>query len=294
MRHSCLIFLSVLVVSTCAAPVEESFCEPGTRIFCKCRGGSAPGEKVCADDGDSFGVCIEPGVGECLEVDDSSSAADGTAGAAPTGAGGFGGSAAGECAHDLCEAGVALAVGCHPCVDVICKNGVDPFCCNLTEGTNGFWDETCISEASELCGLGCVGAGATGAGGASSTSTAASTTNSSSSTASVSSSATASSSMASSSSGGMSCLGVGTVTAGSLVITEIMNNPAAATDAAGEWFELYNPGPNCVELKGLTLTSKSDLPHTVGTSVVVLAGKYAVIGRNADMALNGKIAVDYN
>ncbi|MSP25124.1 MAG: lamin tail domain-containing protein [Myxococcales bacterium] len=91
----------------------------------------------------------------------------------------------------------------------------------------------------------------------------------------------------------MSCLAVGTVTAGSLVITEIMNNPAAATHAAGERFELYNPGPNCDELKGLTLTSKSDLPHTVGTSVVVLAGKYAVIGRNADMALNGKIAVDY-
>ncbi len=52
-----------------------------------------------------------------------------------------------DCAHLVCETGVALTGSCHPCVANICA--VDPFCCNNE------WDLLCIGRVTSVCGLTC-------------------------------------------------------------------------------------------------------------------------------------------
>jgi cysteine-rich repeat protein len=42
---------------------------------------------------------------------------------------------------------------------------------------------------------------------------------------------------------------------GTLVITEVMPNPDAVSDQKGEWFEIYNPTANAIDLTGWTLKS---------------------------------------
>jgi hypothetical protein len=56
-----------------------------------------------------------------------------------------------QCAHDVCETGVALdAQACGGCVSAICAN--DPVCCN------GGWDQFCVSAVPTTCGIDCPGA----------------------------------------------------------------------------------------------------------------------------------------
>lgn len=52
-----------------------------------------------------------------------------------------------NCAHPICETGVALVASCDPCVASICL--VDPYCC-----TTG-WDSICQNEVATICGLSC-------------------------------------------------------------------------------------------------------------------------------------------
>jgi hypothetical protein len=87
---------------------------------------------------------------------------------------------------------------------------------------------------------------------------------------------------------------VGDLGIGDLVITEIMHHPAAVKDSVGEWFELLNGRDACVDLLGLVLRSDGEPPHTVAKSVVAAPGGYVVLGRNADPAKNGGIAVSYS
>ncbi|MFO0552004.1 MAG: hypothetical protein U0271_26700 [Polyangiaceae bacterium] len=49
----------------------DQTCEPGTEIFCKCRGGFK-GTRTCLDDGQSFGECTTED-GPCPTIDDTSS-----------------------------------------------------------------------------------------------------------------------------------------------------------------------------------------------------------------------------
>ncbi|MEM9693959.1 MAG: hypothetical protein AAGA56_15535, partial [Myxococcota bacterium] len=53
-----------------AGEAEPSLCEPGSNVFCRCRGGAA-GTKQCGADGNSFGVC-ESYDGTCDELPRSS------------------------------------------------------------------------------------------------------------------------------------------------------------------------------------------------------------------------------
>ena len=80
---------------------------------------------------------------------------------------------------------------------------------------------------------------------------------------------------------------------GIVIITEILANPAAVTDANGEWFEVHNPGSSAVDLQGWSIASNNDGTHTIGSSVVVPAGGYAVIGRLADSGTNGGVSIAY-
>jgi hypothetical protein len=91
-----------------------------------------------------------------------------------------------------------------------------------------------------------------------------------------------------------SALGIDDISTGDLVITEIMKNPNAVGDGDGEWFEIYNDAGADVDLDGMVVRDNATNIHTVGSSVVVAAGDYAVLAINANPALNGGVAVDYS
>ncbi|MFH1680923.1 MAG: lamin tail domain-containing protein, partial [Candidatus Eisenbacteria bacterium] len=80
-----------------------------------------------------------------------------------------------------------------------------------------------------------------------------------------------------------------------LVINEIMQNPAAASDSKGEWFELYNPGDTDVDIDGWTIRDNDIDVHTIdsGGPLMVSAGGYLVLGCNGKSAQNGGYVADY-
>ena len=84
-------------------------------------------------------------------------------------------------------------------------------------------------------------------------------------------------------------------TVSDLFITEIMTNPAAVSDTVGEWFELYNPTAEPVELEGTILSDDGANSHTIatGASLLISPGDYFVMSRNGDSMLNGGIVADY-
>jgi len=51
--------------------------------------------------------------------------------------------------HGLCTEGGPLATSMDSCVATICTPGNDPYCCN------NFWDSTCVSEVTSMCGKSC-------------------------------------------------------------------------------------------------------------------------------------------
>jgi hypothetical protein len=94
---------------------------------------------------------------------------------------------------------------------------------------------------------------------------------------------------------GANC-GGGSPLPGDLVITEIMNNPSAVSDSAGEWFEIYNDTGSAIDLAGLVIVHQPNDPqatHTIAQSVMVPAGGFAVLGINANASTNGNVTVDY-
>ena len=81
---------------------------------------------------------------------------------------------------------------------------------------------------------------------------------------------------------------------GDLFITEIMANPAAVSDTAGEWFELYNPTSEVVELTGVVLSDDGSNSHTISTeNLIIFPDEYFVMARNGDPGSNGGFIADY-
>jgi len=70
-------------------------------------------------------------------------------------------------------------------------------------------------------------------------------------------------------------------TAGAVLITELMSNPLALSDAQGEWFELFNPGPQALELQGCLIADGGATPRTIGSGLVIEPGQYRVVARTA-------------
>ena len=81
--------------------------------------------------------------------------------------------------------------------------------------------------------------------------------------------------------------------AGAVIITEIMKNPAAVGDGSGEWFEVYNTTGAAIDMNGWTIKDDGANSHVIGASLVVPAGGYAVLGNNADSGTNGGVTVNY-
>ncbi len=80
-----------------------------------------------------------------------------------------------------------------------------------------------------------------------------------------------------------------------LFITEIMANPAAVSDSLGEWFELYNPTLETIDLSGFTLSDDGSDSHVIssGSSSIINPGEYFVMASNGDTTTNGGFTADY-
>ncbi len=79
-----------------------------------------------------------------------------------------------------------------------------------------------------------------------------------------------------------------------VIITEIMQNPSMVTDANGEWFELYNPGEDSLNLSGWTISDLDNDSHVISSDLVIPPFGYVVLGRNGDFTTNGGVFVDYD
>ncbi len=82
---------------------------------------------------------------------------------------------------------------------------------------------------------------------------------------------------------------------GDLLISEVMANPSAVSDANGEWFELFNPTTEQIDLSGLILSDLSTDSHIIseGTSLLINSGDYLVLARNGNTLANGGVNADY-
>ena len=86
-----------------------------------------------------------------------------------------------------------------------------------------------------------------------------------------------------------------TIQPGDLLISEVMANPSAVSDANGEWFEVFNASANSIDLNGLSISDNGSNSHLIdnGGSLFITAGSYLVLGRNGDSASNGDYIADY-
>jgi hypothetical protein len=76
-----LCLVAVAAAASCSGDDGATLCEPGSNVFCRCRGGAA-GTKACNEAGDAFGPC-EGDDGSCSEVPDETTSAG--AGGGPPG-----------------------------------------------------------------------------------------------------------------------------------------------------------------------------------------------------------------
>jgi DNA/RNA endonuclease G (NUC1) len=95
---------------------------------------------------------------------------------------------------------------------------------------------------------------------------------------------------------GTATIHVSAASAAQIVIDELMADPLHAAGGAsfGEWFEVYNAGTTPIDMQGWTIASLGQPSAIIGTSLIVPARGYAVLGRGADPTQNGGISIDYN
>ena len=78
-----------------------------------------------------------------------------------------------------------------------------------------------------------------------------------------------------------------------IIITEIMQNPAAVLDGDGEFFEVFNNTDSDVDMIGWVIKDADYDSLTITSSVVVPAGGFAVLGKSDDSETNGGYICDY-
>ncbi len=83
--------------------------------------------------------------------------------------------------------------------------------------------------------------------------------------------------------------------AGELIITEIMANPEAVSDANGEWIEILNVSGHAIAINGLTIKDEGSNKHTIPATpdLVIQPGAYWVLAKNKDTLANGGVKGDY-
>lgn len=88
----------------------------------------------------------------------------------------------------------------------------------------------------------------------------------------------------------------GSWAAGDLIISEVLNNPAAVNDPDGEWLEVYNASDRTLTLNGVIVSSSVDDDWhqiTSNEAISLAPGEFAVLGSNGEMDTNGHVPVDY-
>ncbi len=87
--------------------------------------------------------------------------------------------------------------------------------------------------------------------------------------------------------------GVQAVTVGDLLISEIKVNPAAVSETRGEWFELYNPTDDDINLRDIVIGDDGSDSHTIETDLLILPSHFLTLGRNGDPSLSSDFVVAY-
>jgi len=72
-----------------------------------------------------------------------------------------------------------------------------------------------------------------------------------------------------------------------LLITEVMPNPAAVSDSNGEWFELFNPTGEIIDLDGLILKDDGSNQYHFDGPLPISPGAYFILARNGNPSSNG-------
>lgn len=93
----------------------------------------------------------------------------------------------------------------------------------------------------------------------------------------------------------MNLNGQATPRQGEILITEIMVNPEAVSDANGEWFEILNTSDHDLLLNGLSLKDAGSNSHILAAtgSLVIASHAYWVLAKNGDPLTNGGVTVNY-
>ncbi|MEO0898157.1 MAG: DUF3616 domain-containing protein [Bacteroidota bacterium] len=83
--------------------------------------------------------------------------------------------------------------------------------------------------------------------------------------------------------------------AGDIVITEILQNPSAVSDANGEWFEIYNASIAPIDLRGWIILDNDNDSHVIdsASNLTINPGEYITLGNNGDSASNGGVVHAY-
>jgi len=83
--------------------------------------------------------------------------------------------------------------------------------------------------------------------------------------------------------------------AGTIVINEIMRDPAAVDDIAGEWIELFNPTGSAVDINRWTIRDDDGDFHTInhGGPLEVPARGHLILARESNPVLNGGVSAAY-
>ncbi|MCO4769218.1 MAG: lamin tail domain-containing protein [Deltaproteobacteria bacterium] len=76
---------------------------------------------------------------------------------------------------------------------------------------------------------------------------------------------------------------------GDFVVSEFLATPAAVTDPAGEWIELYNASGSTMNLNGFELHDDGTDSHVINADIVLPAGARVVLMRNLDVSTNGGV-----
>jgi uncharacterized protein len=81
---------------------------------------------------------------------------------------------------------------------------------------------------------------------------------------------------------------------GEVIISEVMQNPAAVSDTKGEWIELHNRSGAPVSLNGWSISDAvATQTLTASPSLVIPARGFFVLGRSDVISENGGVPVDF-
>jgi PKD repeat protein len=78
-----------------------------------------------------------------------------------------------------------------------------------------------------------------------------------------------------------------------LMITEIMQNPTTTIDASGEWFEVFNPTNNPINMNGWKIKDNGTDLHTISSSLIVPVKGFVVLGYSSNTVINGGYTCNY-